>query len=83
MVNYSNFLVVLANREATWVCMHIFRYNNVHEKIVNFMAPLPMTITSMVPKLFENLFGNGNQQMKTSAYVPLMRPLSKFHLIQP
>jgi protein AATF/BFR2 len=58
-----NFLVVLADREA-WICMHIFRYH-VHEKIVNFMAPLPMTIPPMAPKLFENLFGRGNQQMKT------------------
>ncbi|KAF3337459.1 protein AATF isoform X1 [Carex littledalei] len=33
----------------------------VHEKIVNFMAPLPMTVPPMAPKLFENLFGRGNQ----------------------
>ncbi|TKY65232.1 AATF protein [Spatholobus suberectus] len=32
------------------------RYN-VHEKIVNFMAPLPANIPPMAPKLFENLFG--------------------------
>lgn len=32
------------------------RYN-VHEKIVNFMAPQPMHIPPMAPKLFENLFG--------------------------
>ncbi|KAG9443884.1 hypothetical protein H6P81_015224 [Aristolochia fimbriata] len=32
------------------------RYN-VHEKIVNFMAPEPMTLPPMAPKLFENLFG--------------------------
>ncbi|XP_031395136.1 protein AATF isoform X2 [Punica granatum] len=32
------------------------RYN-VHEKIVNFMAPQPMDIPPMAPKLFENLFG--------------------------
>ncbi|KAJ0668706.1 putative apoptosis-antagonizing transcription factor, AATF leucine zipper-containing [Helianthus annuus] len=32
------------------------RYH-VHEKIVNFMAPEPMNIPPMVPKLFENLFG--------------------------
>ncbi|KAL5733316.1 hypothetical protein ACOSQ2_033008 [Xanthoceras sorbifolium] len=33
------------------------RYN-VHEKIVNFMAPLPMDLPPMAPKLFENLFGS-------------------------
>ncbi|KAK1558929.1 hypothetical protein Q3G72_008392 [Acer saccharum] len=32
------------------------RYN-VHEKIVNFMAPQPTDIPPMAPKLFENLFG--------------------------
>ncbi|GFP87762.1 protein bfr2 [Phtheirospermum japonicum] len=32
------------------------RYN-VHEKIVNFMAPRPVDIPPMAPKLFENLFG--------------------------
>ncbi|KAI3414907.1 uncharacterized protein J3R85_015709 [Psidium guajava] len=32
------------------------RYN-VHEKIVNFMAPQAMNIPPMAPKLFENLFG--------------------------
>ncbi|XP_071716413.1 uncharacterized protein [Rutidosis leptorrhynchoides] len=32
------------------------RYH-VHEKIVNFMAPEPMNIPPMAPKLFENLFG--------------------------
>ncbi|KAK3015894.1 hypothetical protein RJ639_007630 [Escallonia herrerae] len=32
------------------------RYN-VHEKIVNFMAPQPMDLPPMAPKLFENLFG--------------------------
>ncbi|EHA8590379.1 putative protein AATF [Cocos nucifera] len=37
------------------------RYN-VHEKIVNFMAPVPMALPSMAPKLFENLFGMGNQK---------------------
>ncbi|KAI0489136.1 hypothetical protein KFK09_028978 [Dendrobium nobile] len=35
------------------------RYN-VHEKIVNFMAPVPMNLPPMAPKLFENLFGFGN-----------------------
>ncbi|KAL0904991.1 hypothetical protein M5K25_027160 [Dendrobium thyrsiflorum] len=35
------------------------RYN-VHEKIVNFMAPVPMNLPPMAPKLFENLFGIGN-----------------------
>uniref|UniRef100_A0A6N2LVN8 Apoptosis-antagonizing transcription factor C-terminal domain-containing protein n=1 Tax=Salix viminalis TaxID=40686 RepID=A0A6N2LVN8_SALVM len=29
----------------------------VHEKIVNFMAPRPMNIPPMAPKVFENLFG--------------------------
>ncbi|KAH7548024.1 hypothetical protein JRO89_XS14G0056100 [Xanthoceras sorbifolium] len=33
------------------------RYN-VHEKIVNFMAPLPMDLPPMAPILFENLFGS-------------------------
>ncbi|XP_073111780.1 uncharacterized protein [Elaeis guineensis] len=37
------------------------RYN-VHEKIVNFMAPVPMVLPPMAPKLFENLFGMGNQK---------------------
>ncbi|TYH90263.1 hypothetical protein ES332_A13G037900v1 [Gossypium tomentosum] len=32
------------------------RYH-VHEKIVNFMAPEPMKLPPMAPKLFENLFG--------------------------
>ncbi|KAE8787009.1 Protein AATF [Hordeum vulgare] len=40
------------------------RYS-VHEKIANFMAPVPMTIPPMASKLFENLFGMGNQ--KTTA----------------
>lgn len=31
------------------------RYN-IHEKIVNFMAPQPMNLPPMAPKLFENLF---------------------------
>ncbi|KAK4753110.1 hypothetical protein SAY87_021908 [Trapa incisa] len=37
------------------------RYN-VHEKIVNFMAPQPMNIPPMAPKLFENLFGLKKQR---------------------
>lgn len=37
------------------------RYS-VHEKIVNFMAPVPMNLPQMAPKLFENLFGMGNQK---------------------
>ncbi|CAL9167629.1 unnamed protein product [Musa hybrid cultivar] len=41
------------------------RYH-VHEKIVNFMAPVPMLLPSMAPKLFDNLFGMTNQQ-STSA----------------
>ncbi|KAM7476268.1 hypothetical protein LguiB_023511 [Lonicera macranthoides] len=32
------------------------RYN-IHEKIVNFMAPQPTELPPMAPKLFENLFG--------------------------
>ncbi|CAD6239155.1 unnamed protein product [Miscanthus lutarioriparius] len=35
------------------------RYH-VHEKITNFMAPEPMVLPPMAPKLFENLFGNGS-----------------------
>ncbi|KAL6981306.1 hypothetical protein U1Q18_022936 [Sarracenia purpurea var. burkii] len=41
------------------------RYH-VHEKIVNFMAPQPMQLHPMAPKLFENLFG-----LKTQKSVPL------------
>ncbi|WOL05377.1 hypothetical protein Cni_G14105 [Canna indica] len=41
------------------------RYH-VHEKIVNFMAPEPMALPSMAPKLFDNLFGISNQK-STSA----------------
>lgn len=37
------------------------RYN-VHEKIVNFMAPEPMVLPPMAPKLFSNLFGQHNAQ---------------------
>uniref|UniRef100_A0A453E1P3 Apoptosis-antagonizing transcription factor C-terminal domain-containing protein n=1 Tax=Aegilops tauschii subsp. strangulata TaxID=200361 RepID=A0A453E1P3_AEGTS len=37
------------------------RYS-VHEKIANFMAPVPMTVPPMASKLFENLFGMGNLQ---------------------
>ncbi|XP_047337201.1 putative uncharacterized protein DDB_G0270496 [Impatiens glandulifera] len=32
------------------------RYN-IHEKIVNFMAPQPFSLPPMAPQLFENLFG--------------------------
>ncbi|KAF7845069.1 Protein AATF [Senna tora] len=42
------------------------RYH-VHEKIVNFMAPKPMNLPPMAPKLFENLFGLRTQ--KSSAEV--------------
>jgi len=35
------------------------RYH-VHEKIANFMAPVPMAVPPMAPKLFENLFGTSN-----------------------
>ncbi|EEC70796.1 hypothetical protein OsI_02244 [Oryza sativa Indica Group] len=41
------------------------RYH-VHEKIANFMAPVPMVIPPMAPKLFENLFGMGNQKSTTA-----------------
>ncbi|KAJ8447285.1 hypothetical protein Cgig2_013062 [Carnegiea gigantea] len=37
------------------------RYH-VHEKIVNFMAPQPMNLPPMAPKLFENLFGLKTQK---------------------
>ncbi|XP_022763249.1 protein AATF [Durio zibethinus] len=37
------------------------RYN-VHEKIVNFMAPEPINLPPMAPKLFENLFGLKTQK---------------------
>lgn len=37
------------------------RYN-VHEKIVNFMAPQPMSLPAMASKLFENLFGLKTQK---------------------
>lgn len=40
-----------------WFC----RYN-VHEKIVNFMAPQPMSLPAMASKLFENLFGLKTQK---------------------
>ncbi|KAL5800086.1 hypothetical protein ACOSQ4_032970 [Xanthoceras sorbifolium] len=40
------------------------RYN-VHEKIVNFMAPLPMDLPPMAPKLFENLFGSKTHKPAT------------------
>ncbi|XVE93637.1 hypothetical protein REPUB_Repub01dG0211200 [Reevesia pubescens] len=40
------------------------RYN-VHEKIVNFMAPEPMNLPPMAPKLFENLFGLKTQKPTT------------------
>ena len=35
------------------------RYN-IHEKIVNFMAPQPVNLPPMAPKLFENLFTGGS-----------------------
>lgn len=38
------------------------RYH-IHEKIVNFMAPEPMNIPPMAPKLFENLFGLKTQKL--------------------
>ncbi|KAH9621998.1 hypothetical protein KSS87_011615 [Heliosperma pusillum] len=42
------------------------RYN-VHEKIVNFMAPQPMDIPEMAPKLFQNLFGLRTQKSSSAA----------------
>ncbi|KAL5167295.1 Protein AATF [Glycine soja] len=42
------------------------RYN-VHEKIVNFMAPLPANVPPMAPKLFENLFGLKTQRSSAAA----------------
>uniref|UniRef100_A0A0A8XPU3 Apoptosis-antagonizing transcription factor C-terminal domain-containing protein n=1 Tax=Arundo donax TaxID=35708 RepID=A0A0A8XPU3_ARUDO len=41
------------------------RYH-VHEKITNFMAPVPMVLPPMTPKLFENLFGTGSQKSTTA-----------------
>uniref|UniRef100_A0A0D9V1N1 Apoptosis-antagonizing transcription factor C-terminal domain-containing protein n=1 Tax=Leersia perrieri TaxID=77586 RepID=A0A0D9V1N1_9ORYZ len=41
------------------------RYH-VHEKIANFMAPVPMVVPPMASKLFENLFGMGNQKSTTA-----------------
>lgn len=40
------------------------RYS-VHEKLANFMAPVPMTLPPMASKLFENLFGMGNNKSTT------------------
>ncbi|KAL0456246.1 UNVERIFIED_CONTAM: protein AATF [Sesamum latifolium] len=42
------------------------RYH-VHEKIVNFMAPRPMDLPPMAPKLFENLFGLKTQKPASGA----------------
>ncbi|KOM36906.1 hypothetical protein LR48_Vigan03g028700 [Vigna angularis] len=42
------------------------RYN-VHEKILNFMAPLPATIPPTAPKLFENLFGLRTRRSSAAA----------------
>ncbi|XP_014496540.1 putative uncharacterized protein DDB_G0270496 [Vigna radiata var. radiata] len=42
------------------------RYN-VHEKIVNFMAPLPANIPPTAPKLFENLFGLRTRRSSAAA----------------
>ncbi|CAI9101282.1 OLC1v1038570C2 [Oldenlandia corymbosa var. corymbosa] len=41
------------------------RYN-VHEKIVNFMAPQPMDLPPMAPMLLENLFGLKSQKPMVS-----------------
>ncbi|XAR54177.1 hypothetical protein NMG60_11029199 [Bertholletia excelsa] len=40
------------------------RYN-IHEKIVNFMAPQPMDLPDTAPKLFENLFGLKTKQLSS------------------
>ncbi|PNX73018.1 protein AATF-like [Trifolium pratense] len=42
------------------------RYN-VHEKIVNFMAPQPANIPAMAPMLFEDLFGLKSQRSSSAA----------------
>ncbi|KAK9757781.1 hypothetical protein RND81_01G185400 [Saponaria officinalis] len=42
------------------------RYN-IHEKLVNFMAPQPMDIPEMAPKLFQNLFGLKTQKSTAAA----------------
>ncbi|XP_074272810.1 uncharacterized protein LOC141596516 [Silene latifolia] len=42
------------------------RYN-VHEKIVNFMAPRPVDMPEMAPKLFQNLFGLRTQKSSSAA----------------
>ncbi|XP_038709311.1 putative uncharacterized protein DDB_G0270496 isoform X2 [Tripterygium wilfordii] len=41
--------------------------HDVHEKIVNFMAPRPMNLPAMAPKLFENLFGLRTQKPNSMA----------------
>ncbi|CAI9278522.1 unnamed protein product [Lactuca saligna] len=41
------------------------RYH-IHEKIVNFMAPQPVNVPPMAPKLFENLFGLKTQKLASS-----------------
>ncbi|XP_052194760.1 uncharacterized protein LOC127802781 [Diospyros lotus] len=45
------------------------RYH-VHEKIVNFMAPQPMSLPPMAPTLFENLFGLKTQKPAPSRILP-------------
>ncbi|XP_057441445.1 uncharacterized protein LOC130733325 isoform X2 [Lotus japonicus] len=42
------------------------RYN-VHEKIVNFMAPQPVNLPDMAPMLFEDLFGLKTQRSSAAA----------------
>ncbi|XP_050275481.1 uncharacterized protein LOC126717659 [Quercus robur] len=49
----------IVDRRASKSCK--IRYN-VHEKIVNFMAPQTMDLPPMAPKLFENLFGLKTQK---------------------
>ena len=43
-----------------------WRYH-VHEKVVNFMAPQPMDLPDMAPKLFDNLFGLKTNRPATAA----------------
>ncbi|KAJ0637267.1 putative apoptosis-antagonizing transcription factor, protein AATF/Bfr2 [Helianthus annuus] len=45
------------SRKIRYLSLMSFHGCHVNEKIVNFMAPEPMNIPPMVPKLFENLFG--------------------------
>jgi protein AATF/BFR2 len=57
--SFFNLFDLLLGYHAFWFSCDLFRYN-VHEKITNFMAPVPMDLPPMTPKLFENLFGMSN-----------------------